>query len=275
MVNAYLVFEAYLIADEVYIDKKWLADPVNHTWILKVKNQSNQTLYFKLFNAILNWDFGTSLPGTDEKELGAVGAGSSISPLIDMVREVPVSEILDDGNLTLKAYTDPGYSNEIASADLYVTIDIQDIENWTDVTIYDFNDGTAQGWTLEGFSVSDVKSVEAGGYSLGGYCKRTANPCWISRTITIPNRNKCSLSFFITTAYPSRLLDISVYVDGTLVFNYPNVFGSGVATTWAKISVNLSPYKGLTKTIKIFPICNTDSDPLSPFIDRIVVAGKD
>ncbi|GAH32866.1 unnamed protein product [marine sediment metagenome] len=47
-----LIFEAYMNAAIPYIDKKWLADPVVHKHRLLVRNQSNQTLYFKLFNAI-------------------------------------------------------------------------------------------------------------------------------------------------------------------------------------------------------------------------------
>jgi len=271
MVNAYLIFEAYLNADKVCIDKKWLADPINHKWYLTVKNQSAQTLYFKLFNAIPNWDFGTTLPGTDDKELGAVSAGASKNFLIDMVREVPAGEITDEGNLTLKAYTDAGYSNEIASADLYVTIDIADTENWTDVEIFDFNDGTAQGWTLYGFSVDSSRSVEAGGYSLRGSTE--LKDMYISRTISIPNCTKCFLSFFyvVYIDYDDRVQNLRIYADEDMVFQYPSKLPEH--DYWDKISVDLSPYKGESKLIKI--VIYDVSTNNSMWIDRIVIAGKD
>lgn len=269
MVNAELIFEAYLNAAVPYIDMKWLADPIIYKWYLTVKNQSNQTLWFKLFNAIPNWDFGISLPGSDELELGSIGAGSSISPVIDMVREVPVGETYDGDNLTLKAYTDAGYTNEIASADKFVTIDIQDVENWTDVEIFDFEDGTAQGWTLTYLSVSSDKSVEAGGYSIKGSNNVGDFEVAASRAINIPNRNKCNLSFFFASAGSPANLRVSI--DGVLIFNYPSAL-SAVAY-WRKFSVNLSPYKNQSRTIEI-RLYSASSSNIS-WIDRIVVAGKD
>lgn len=270
MVNAELIFEAYLNAAIPYIDMKWLADPINHLWRLFVRNQSNQTLYFKLFNAIPNWDFGTSLPGSDEKELGAIGAGGSGYYNIDMVREVPVGEIYDDGNFTLKAYTDAGYSNEIASADKFVTIDIQDIENWTDVTIHDFDDGTVQGWSMTRFVLSQVKSVEAGGWSMyADDYVQTWEAMFLSKSLSIPNRNKCSLGFFYHTAEP---LNLSVSLDAETVFYVPGLPSTG--TNWWKVVVNLSPYRGQTKTIKVdFSVTIAVNPKLA--VDRIVLAGKD
>lgn len=271
MVNAYMIFEANLNADKIYIDKKWLADPINHTWLLTVKNQSNQTLYFKLFNTIPNWGFGTSLPGTDEKELGGVGAGSSISPLIGMVREMPAGEVTDEGNLTLKAYTGSGYYDEIASVDLPVTINVVDTENWTDVEIFDFEDGTAQGWSLSGFSVASDRSVEAGGYSLRS--SGLTGDRSISRYIAIPNRTKCLLSlFFAAYRCPyGDMRDFRVYADGDLIYQYPASIPQH--SYWDKITVDLSPYKGQSKEIKMY-IFGGHPDNIM-WIDRIVVAGKD
>lgn len=270
MVNTELIFEANLNAAIPYIDKKWLADPINHSWSLKVKNQSNQTLYFKLFNAIPNWDFGTTLPGTDELVLGGIGAGSEINPIIDMVREVPVGETYDGGIFTLKAYTDPAYVIEIASADRYVTIDIQDIENWTDVEIFDFDDGTAQDWTLHDFVVWSDKSVEAGGYSLRCDHWGIAADAYISRAIVIPNRNKCNLSLFCAIA--GNYSNLRVHVDTEMVFQYHATIPT--SAYWTKFSVNLSPYKGQTKTIKIV-VRAPEYSYQNFWWDRIVVAGKD
>lgn len=292
MVNAELIFEAYLNAAVPYIDMKWLYDPIIHRWMLLVRNQSNQTLWFKLLNAIPNWDFGTSLPGSDEKELGSIVAGNSSYYTIDMVREVPVGETYDGGNLTLKAYTDAGYSNEIASADKYVTIDIQDIENWTDVTIYDFpfvaEACDSQGWTLNQFTCNQIKSVEAGGCSLYWSYNSGFITSWkyadVSRTISIPNRSKVSFSFFYFydryfQSSPYHDAVMKVYVDEELVFHRPGVPSFPVAGNWAKVSVNLSQYKGETKTIKIdLGIYGGKSgywDGAYTFIDRVVIAGKD
>lgn len=284
MVNAVLLFEAYLNAAIPYIDMKWLADPIVHTFALLVKNQSNQSLYFKLFNAIPNWDFGTSLPGSDENALGAISAGSSKLFMIDMVREVPVGETYDGGNLTLKAYTDAGYTNEIASDELYATIDIQDIENWTDVAISDFDDGTAQGWSLSGFGVSNSKSVEVGGYSLL-FQSPTSDfqvvwtTAYAQKSVDIPNRNKCSLGFFLTWINGGiDYLRVKVLLNSIEILSWYKTFPVDGVDIWEKFVANLSPYKGQSKTIKIelYVAQRRYATPGAKYwLDRIVIAGKD
>ncbi|GAI85225.1 unnamed protein product, partial [marine sediment metagenome] len=267
MVNAELIFEAYLNAAIPYIDMKWLADPINHLFPLTIKNQSNQTLYFKLFNAISNWDFGTTLPGTDELELGGIGAGSSSTPGINMVRELPVGDVYDGGNFTLKAYTDPAYVDEIASDDLYVTIYVMETENWTDVEIFDFpyeNGGAevckSQGWTLSGFGCNQTKSVEAGGCALNWDVPKQSGVAWVNvsayveRALAIPNRNMCSLAFFLTWWFGgsdrARGFYMNITLDGVLIYSRLN-FPAGTQSIWHKISLNLSPYKGTTKTLRL------------------------
>lgn len=280
-----LVFEAYLNAQLQLVDAKWLADPVNHRFGLFVRNQSSQTLYFKLFNAIPNWDFGTELPGTDEKELGSIGAGGSVWYPIDMVRELPVDEVIDTGNFTLKAYSDADYLNEIDSDPLSMVASIEDIETWDDVTISDFDDGTAQDWTLDGFEVNPAKSVEASGYSLRRVFSDTHTVGhWIywyaQKSVYIPNRLKCRLGFFYTWAYGNfdkvRKGYIIVYVDGVAVFYENRKVAPASVSNWQKYLVDLTSYKGQTVLLKIgFGYDSIRYASYNDYIDRIVIAGKD
>lgn len=295
MVNIELVFEAYLLADNICIDKKWIADPIYHIFYMTIRNQSGQPLYFKLFNDIDNWGFGGSLPGTDDVALGAVGAGAILTYYIGMVRAIPEIDVVDSGNLTLKAYTDSGYSNLVASLDLPVTINVEDIESFTDVDVSNFDDGTSQGWSLSNLSPSNDKSVEAGGYSLKGSGGGTSVVRQASKDIDLPNRDRVRAAFFFCYKFWNNanevhcysVTDAEVLADDEKVFSIPVIeslcfmgsYPSGVTVErdWLKCVADLSAFSGLTKNIKVR--LSTGSDhyalPTTLWIDRIVIAGED
>jgi hypothetical protein len=269
-------FIANLNADKIYIDLTYLSDPITHKFWLTIQNQSLSTLYFKIISNITNWSLDTPADG----KLGATGSGATSTETITITRANPGSETTDSGSLKIEAYTDSGYTNKIGEATLSVTVYIEDLENWTDVTKSDFDDGTAQGWTLSNLTINNAYSVEAGGYSAvrisatGG----TATT-YLSKSVSLPNRNKVRIAFFLAGkgTYSYAIHDIAVYVDGTKVFDIPfSISAAGVQIGWIKFIADLSAYKGETKTLKVEAKIYTQAGVVS-FIafDRIVVAGKD
>ena len=181
----------------------------------------------------------------------------------------------------------------VASDSLSVTVHIEDLEAWTDVTKYDFDEGTEQGWT--GGTVTDEVSVEVGGYSYrsaeraGAAAEKT-----ISRSITLPTRANVRLSFFVVlrnrnadTTYGriAYLEGLRVTVNGTEVFRIPSRIRSVSApartttysSPWLKVALDLSAYAGQTVTVSL--IANLSSNYgvayASAIYDRIVIAGKD
>jgi hypothetical protein len=282
-------FTANLNANKIFIDMTYLPDPITHKFWLTIQNQSLSALYFKIVNNIANWTLTTPADG----KLGSVGAGATgtFTPILS--RAKPASETTDTGSLKIEAYTDSGYTNKIGEASLDVTVYIEDLETWTDVTKYDFNDGTAQGWS--GGSVTGEVSVEAGGYSyitpeVGG---ATADKS-ISCSITLPNRAKVRLALYLTlknrnshasSGFTVSITALTVKVNGTEVFKIPSTFLSVYAAAgttvygspWSKIALDLSAYKNQTVTITItYTLSSPNSSACASAItDRIVVAGKD
>jgi hypothetical protein len=282
-------FTANLNANKIFIDMTYLPDPITHQFWLTIQNQSISALYFKIVSNIANWSVSSPTDG----KLGSVDAGATGTFTPVLSRAKPASETTDTGSLKIEAYTDSGYTNKIGEASLDVTVYIEDLETWTDILKYDFDDGTAQGWS--GGSVTSEVSVEVGGYSyitpeVGG---ATADKS-ISRSITLTNRAKVRLALYLTlrnrNASPDYNLTVSigtliVKVNGTEVFKIPSTFLSVYATKgttvysspWSKIALDLSAYKNQTVTITItYTLYSPYSLTYAAAItDRIVIAGKD
>jgi len=265
-----IVFDANLNADKIYMDLTYQRDPIEHKFYLTVRNQSMSGLYFKLVCNIPNWTIASPTDG----KLGLVGAASSKTFEIIMTRPKPTSDVEDNGTLIIEAYSDSGYTVKEGEQSLPVTVYIEDLENWTDVEIYSFDDGTDQGWTLTNLAVSNARSIEPGGYSLYKWVKdpvhRTAE-----KTLTLPNRNKVRISFYFMysgLAY-GWINDIAVIVNGTdKVFSIPiKVDIPSETGGWFKVAADLSAYRGQTVTVKIDIYANY----CYIGIDRIVIAGKD
>lgn len=281
-------FTAHLNADKIYIDMTYLPDPITHKFWLTIQNQSLSALYFKIISNIPNWTVTTPSDG----KLGSVAAGAAATFTPILSRAKPSSETTDTGSLTIEAYTDSGYTIKIGEASLSITVYIEDLESWTNVQKYDFNDGTPQGWS--GGTVTSEVSVEVGGYSyitpevVYGLADKS-----ISRGITLPNNTKVRLALFLThkhrslTGYSrtSAIRKLVVKVGDTEVFNIPSTIftrttaaaGTWYRSPWGKISLDLSAYKNQTVTITItFTQYSNESDCYcSAIVDRIVVAGKD
>ena len=274
------IFQASLNADKIYIDMTYLPDPITHKFWLTIKNQSVIALYFKIINNIANW----TLTDPADGKLGSVNGGSETTFAITMTRANPGVETMDSGTLVIEAYTDSDYTNKISEDTLNVTVYIEDLESWPDVIKSDFDDGTAQGWTLgPNVSISNDESVEVGGYSAkfdrGGEYNTEA---YIEKTVTLPNRNKVRVSFYIAVHIwdYGEAHDLSVLVNGEKVFDIPHEwydykqgrFG------WLKITADLSEYRGQTVTLRIRTYINVHegyNENGICWFDRIVIAGKD
>jgi len=282
-------FNANLNADKIFIDYSNLPDTIQHTFFITIRNQSVSNLYFKITSFISNW---TVTSPTDGK-LGEVGSGATSAFVVTISRSKPATETIDTGYLRIEAFTDSGYTNLVGYVDLNVTIYIEDLENWTDVIINSFDDGTQQGWSLSGgLSIANDRSIEVGGYSIktsavaGGI-----TTFYIYKTITLPNRNKVRTNFYKSLYLYSgatggflALKNVSVKVNDVKVFDIPfDVIGynvssyASVSLGWYKFCADLSAYKGQTVTLRIEWTLSSSYAlaGIISWLDRIVIAGKD
>jgi hypothetical protein len=285
------VFVANLNADKIFIDMSNIPDPTKHTFKLRIQNQANTGLYFKIVCNVSNWSIYAPTNG----QLGSVGSGSTADFDVTISRTKPSTETTDTGYFTIQAFTDSGYVNKVAEANLNATVYFEDLENWTDVIISNFNDGTAQGWTLgTGLSILNNKSVETGGYSVeSSILTGGSRTFYIEKTITIPNRNKVRLNFYlacrisnthINTAYAGHINSMSIKCGGNKVFEIvPIIFGGSIYQSntylygWSKFCGDLSAYKGQTVTVRIEFVEYSQNTyiQINSWLDRVVIAGKD
>jgi len=286
-----VVFQANLNADKIYVDLSYLPDTIRHTFWLSIRNQSTTTFWFRLVCLLPNW----SIESPTDGKLGSVTGASTGVFTATIIRSKPSSETVDSGQLKIEAYRDSTYIDKVGEATLNVTAYIEDTENWTDKILYDFNDGTSQGWTLaSNMSIANDMSVEPGGYSVrADEFSDTTRSYYISRTIAIPNRDKVRLTFYLLfrarstgpTTATALLRNLYVKVDTTDVFAIPfsPILGGlipGNATIWYgwyKFTLDLSAFKGQAKTVRISWEERTDYAYLfaTAWLDRIVIAGKD
>jgi len=282
------VFTAYLNANNVFIDLNFLPSTVTYTFMLTIKNQSPQTLYFKVVLNVPNWSVSSPSGGA----LGSVNAGSSANFNVVVARANPGAETTDSGTMVVEAYTDSGYTNKVGSASLPVTITFENTEAWTNVEIDNFDDGTSQGWS--GGTVTSELSIEAGGYSYWtGEVFAATTEKSISKSVTLPAGSKARITFYFVlkgrntysstqTAYLNyiKLLVNNVEVSrmGTVISlsvgagstTYPTI---AYTSPWYKVSFDLTPYAGQSVTIAlVFGLTVPSSFYFSAFVDRIVIA---
>ncbi len=278
-------FTANLNADKIYMDLTYLDDPITKKFWLTIQNQSLSTLYFKIICNIPNWSISTPTDG----KLGGITSGTTATKTSIITRTNPATETTDSGNLTIEAYTDSDYTNKIGEAALSATVYIEDLENWTDVDKSDFNDGTAQGWTIEPSAYTSITSNYS--VEVGGYCVQFLRnwifdvEVYVSKSVVLPNKNKVRVAFFIGAyaVVEGGIYNLAVLVDGDKVFDIPFTWHPatsypGVKEGWLKVVADLSAYKGQTITLKIrsyAKITGGGYQIAAVWFDRIVIAGKD
>jgi len=282
-----MLFEAYLNSDKIYIDLSYLQNIITHLFNLYIVNDSPTNLFFKVISGIPNW----TVTSPQDGKLGSVAGGGGTKWFhTEISRTKPSYEMIESGNLIIEAYSDSEYTNKVSEGQLPVTIYLEDIENWDDVIIYDFNDGTSQGWKLpiSYGSITSEESVEGVGYSIKNRVSEgNIIPNYISKEVNIPNRNKvralCYLAFKqpISATIPALVIPYGIKIDGIWILNCGSFrFRLPNATRklgWFKMMGDISDYRGQTRTITflVFQEVASGADYCSAYWDRVVIAGKD
>lgn len=290
-------FESDMNDPTIVIDKTHMPGFVRHRFSLWIYNTSDATLYFKIVEELPNWTLVT-VPGVPaDGKLGAIGAGGDKHFIGIIGRNLPAGESEDVGRFKVECYPDGTYTGLIESHSHPTTVYVEDLENWTNVQKFDFDDGTAQGWTLHDLIVSSSKSIEVGGHSLYGCVAASATKTpYLSKSINLPNVSKVRLSaywFFkvhnVDVGSSTHILyylkvyvnDVEIYTcfkSGVPIFSYSCPSGHcSYYLGWFKIGVDLSAFKGETVDIRV----EAQTYLSAPYgagthiwIDDVVISGK-
>lgn len=298
-------FESEINDPIIVIDKTHIPGFVRQTISIGVYNVSDSTLYFKILEQIPNWVIDPTGDVPLDGKLGAISPGEEKHFEGVILADLPLGESEDTGNFVVEAYTDAGYVNLIESHSHPTTIYIEDLESWANVQKWDFDDGSAQGWTLDGMNVDGSYSVDVPGYCLrkyynpdGGLSWRSS-PFYMSKSIIFPNTNKLRLSFYFRLVVTSQsygaklyLSNLQGFLDDEKIFDcYKPEEGKILYilvtvgecpwsrdSYWVKTGFDISEYKGSTKTVKISGLMwlySRDTYGQGRILfDNIVVAGK-
>jgi hypothetical protein len=136
----------------IYRDINNLPDPVQLGITARYFNHDSVTLYFQLTGSATGYTFGTV-------NLGSLAAGTDAYQNCDQLAsrakpstgDLPNGEMEETVTLTLKAYTDAGYSNLKWTFSRNVTVHWINSADpaWTVDVLNNFDDGTVQGWSWE------------------------------------------------------------------------------------------------------------------------------
>ena len=258
------------VMKNLYVDRYGISTLTEFNTIVyaKFSNKSPQLIYVKavITDANGNWTFDD---GTTSKELGSIDPFGSSNKYFTLKRAVPSEDVEDETfTITFEIYKDSGYANKIDQITKTITayiVDFRNNANWT-TEVSDFDDGTAQGWTLNLFTISDVASITADGYSAYYYLSGTTATKYpsVEKTISIPSDvSKAGLIFnwgaHLFSGWNgkyARFKYVRVYINGTKVYeDYVNATVDYDPTHkyvgWYQGSIDLTPYAGQSITIKI------------------------
>ena len=258
------------VMKNLYVDRYGISTLTEFTTTIyaQFSNKSPQLVYVR---AILNDPTGnwTYDDGTTSKDLGSVDAFGTSNKYFTLKRSVPPSDVEDEQfTITFEIYKDSSYTqkiDQIVKTIMAYIVDFRNNSNWT-TDLSNFDDGTAQGWTLNLFSIDNTASIEANGYSAYYYLSGTTATKYpsIEKTITVPSgATKAGLVFYwgahLYSAWNgkySRFKYVRVYVNGTKIYeDYVNATVDYNPTHryegWYQVSVDLSSYAGQSVIIKI------------------------
>ncbi len=177
----------------IYADIVNLPDPARLGLVVRIFNYDEVALYTKVEGYNANWTFTT-------KTTSVIPSGTNAYFNLDRFgsRPKPGSETIEIITVTLKAYTDAGYTNLKWTFERNITVYFikTDDGSWTLDELDNFDDGTVQGWG--GFSVNMppdywgvvLDYVLSPPYSLRIGEHRVANSIWVymSKTFNTPDR---------------------------------------------------------------------------------------
>jgi hypothetical protein len=139
----------------IYTDIVGLPDPVMLGITIHYYNHSDETLYMKIFIE------GPSPWSSNAVALGSLAGGANAYVNLDNFtsRTKPTSATTEVLTLTLRGYTDSGYSilKYEFSRSLTVVFIKSDDGSWTQDVLNNFDDGTIQGWS----AIAEVGLVDS------------------------------------------------------------------------------------------------------------------
>lgn len=211
----------------IYTDILNLPNPVKLGFAYKAFNYDAVTLYFQLIATCAGWTFPAS---TNE---GAISTGGNATYTHDQYgsRARPAAETIETITLTLKAYTDAGYTilKWTYVRDITVWFIKSNDGTWTQDFLDNFDDGTVDGWAATAsislllFSIA-TDYVLSPTYSCKALGQSNGPNCWISmnKSFNTPNRAKvfmiANLRFDASSGTPG-IATMSIIVAGTTVLS--------------------------------------------------------
>jgi len=246
----------------VYGDILNLPDPVTLSITFKAYNYDSVTLYFQITITGAGWTFPAST------NLGSIISGANTQFHQDQygTRAKPAAETTESLTLTLRAYTDAGYSNLKWTFVRTVTVWFikSDDGSWTQDILDNFDDGGAHGWaavvetggTASGSVASDYVLSVPYSFRVDGM-KTASGPgelrYRIEKAITTPNRAKvlaiANLRFH--DGANTGIKKIDVLQDSTIIVEVGKPVDSNYTdyipeARWLRIVIPLTPNVSIT-----------------------------
>lgn len=255
----------------VYRDIVNLPDPVQLGLTVRYFNHDNVGLYMQITGSAVGYTFGTV-------NLGLLGSGASANINLDQFASrakpvpgnLPNGEMQENVTLTLKGYTDSGYTTLkwtftrtvtvywINSADAAFTVDV----------LNNFDDGTVQGWTSPNTIAVATDYVLSAPYSLkvsttaGG--SQQGKLITTSKNITTPNKTKVFAIIDIRISRTSNgncqviqvlegtTLKVRLGTDASIADNVP-------INKWMRIVIPMTANAAVTINIELYAYSNSTS----------------
>jgi len=274
---------------DIIVHRARTTDPINVVRYLRVLNQGTQTLYYKIVTTSADWSITSPTNG----EIGELSPGASTGVVLVMQRSVPTSDVAETVGMKIQAYTDSAYTNLLEEYEFNFNAVIADFDSWTNVTKWDFDDGTWQGWTAGHIGdwaaydpvLTDARSISAGGYSV--VCpvsdvSHAGASALTNSAVAIPNNTRAVLLLYLSIAsgktVPSEAY-LEIYVNDTkkLDVKIGKVLSSITRDNWYVVGLDITEYANNTTSVEIRVGQPTDDvfDSYSVYLDEITVAGTD
>lgn len=263
-------------------ERQYLVGDLDTTVNLYIHNQGTDTLYFQveIDDPARNWTFGD---GTTIKNLGSVAGASSKRIPMNLIRPAPAEDVEEEINLIIRAYSDSGYTNLVYeytwTIEVYI-VDFDNSPNWVVLKRWDFDDGTAQGWTGNlnpNNYMSNEISVNPGGWSI----KCSSSFKYLeSPEVTLPNASKILLLGYFTYRFTSTsglgyVSEIHIKFGGTEVLSMTGTVisaSSAVYVGWNQFATDITPLGGTSGRVRMeFDLINTSS---YLYVDNIAIVYK-
>lgn len=257
--NAYGTFPA---RGTIVVDRAGIvgAGTLNFIEYFEFQNQSTNDVYIEveIQDTTGNWTFSD---GTTKQQLGAVTGGTTRVFTLNFKRPEPTTDVEDEVfNLIVRVYQDDTYTTlqyeYIWPVDVYI-VDFKNNANWTVHKVWDFDDGTAQGWS--GGTVSSTFSIQAGGYSYKVGSASDGTKTMTQSGYQLPTASKIFLvGYFALDLYAvgKYIKDLKVLFGGQTVFQVLGTLvrydsGESRYQGWFQFGANLSDFSGSVGDLRI------------------------